>query len=76
VTAVARGELTVVDLKRDDNARCADLINRYADLGLGLVDASIVAVAERLGVTLLATINHRDFRVVQPRHAASFELIP
>lgn len=76
VTAVGLGELAVIDLDRGDYTRCAELIDRYADLGLGLVDASVVAVAERLGITTLATINHRDFRVVRPQHVAAFELIP
>jgi hypothetical protein len=34
------------------------------------------AVAERLGHTRLATLNHRDFTVVRPRHAAAFTLLP
>ncbi|MDP9441702.1 MAG: hypothetical protein M3P34_05925 [Actinomycetota bacterium] len=33
-----------------DYERCVDLIEDYADLGLGFVDASIVAVAESHGV--------------------------
>ncbi len=52
------------------------LIETYHDLGLGLVDASVVTVAENLGVTVLATLNHRDFTVVRPRHAEAFELLP
>jgi len=52
------------------------LIERYADLGLGLVDASIVAIAELRGITILATLNNRDFRVVRPRHSDAFTLIP
>jgi len=43
---------------------------------LGLVDASVVAVAERLGVTSIATLNARDFHVVRPRHAEAFTLLP
>jgi predicted nucleic acid-binding protein len=71
-----RTELTRVDLLDDDWDRAIELVETYADLGLGLVDASVVAVAERLGVTSLATLNHRDFRVVRPRHIDAFELIP
>ena len=41
-----------------------------------LVDASIVAVAERLEVTTIATLNRRDFAVVCPRHTNVFGLIP
>jgi hypothetical protein len=43
---------------------------------LDLIDASLVAVAERLRLTTLATLNRRDFTVVRPRHAEAFELLP
>jgi predicted nucleic acid-binding protein len=45
-------------------------------MGLGLVDASVITVAEKLNVTTLATLNRRDFSVVRPRHADAFELLP
>jgi predicted nucleic acid-binding protein len=63
-------------LAEPDWERAGELIETYADLGLGLVDASIVAVAEHHGITTLATLNRRDFTVVRPRHADAFELIP
>ncbi|HVF13642.1 MAG TPA: PIN domain-containing protein [Acidimicrobiales bacterium] len=69
-------DVHVVDLTRVDYLRCIELIDRYADLGLGLVDASIIAVAERHGHTTIATLNHRDFRVVRPAHCDTFELVP
>jgi predicted nucleic acid-binding protein len=76
VTSVANGELGVEDLDADDYRRCAHLIEQYADLGLGLVDASVVAVAERLGITTVATLNRRDFLVVRPNHCEALELLP
>jgi predicted nucleic acid-binding protein len=76
VTSVANGELGVEDLGTDDYRRCAELIAQYADLGLGLVDASVVAVAERLGLTTVATLNRRDFLVVRPNHCEALELLP
>ncbi|MGH7749539.1 MAG: type II toxin-antitoxin system VapC family toxin [Candidatus Dormibacteria bacterium] len=63
--SITRGELSRVDLVESDWERCVELVERYADLGLGLVDASLIAVAERLGVATLATLNHRDFTVVR-----------
>ena len=66
----------MADLSVDDYQRCIDLIETYADLRLGLVDASVITVAENLGVTTIATLNDRDFRVVRPRHADAFHLIP
>ena len=76
VASIATGELELIDLIRSDWARCADLVGTYHDLGLGLVDASIVAVAERLGITTIATMNHRDFAVVRPAHCDTFVLVP
>jgi uncharacterized protein len=59
-----------------DYARMAELVGQYHDLPLGAADASIVALAERLGVKTIATVDRRDFGVVRPRHVGSFELVP
>jgi predicted nucleic acid-binding protein len=76
VGSIATGELAVIDLTPADWARCAELIAVYADLGLGLVDASVIAIAERLSVTTIATLNRRDFAVVRPTHCDALDLIP
>jgi predicted nucleic acid-binding protein len=73
---ITTGRLDVIDLTVDDWSRCIALIETYEDLGLGVVDASIVAIAERLNITTIATLNHRDFAVVRPAHCDVFELIP
>jgi predicted nucleic acid-binding protein len=51
-----------------DIARAADLVEKYADLPLGTADACVIALAERLGVTRVATLDKRHFSVVKPRH--------
>jgi predicted nucleic acid-binding protein len=66
----------VENLHPSDWERIAELVRVYADLRLGGTDASLVALAERLGVTTIATINHRDFTVVRPRHTDAFTLLP
>lgn len=76
VASVAAGDFTVADLTDDDWSRVAELTERYTDLDLGLIDASVVAVAERLNVVTVATLNDRDFNVVRPRHVPALELIP
>lgn len=73
---VTAGEIEVIDLDTAHYQRCIELIDQYADMGLGLVDASVIAIAERLGVTTVATLNRRDFTVVRPRHVEAFTLIP
>jgi predicted nucleic acid-binding protein len=60
----------------DDLARAADLIEQYADLPLGGTDATVIALAERLGEDEVATLDHRHFSVVRPRHVTAFTLLP
>jgi predicted nucleic acid-binding protein len=54
----------------------AELIETYADLRLGTVDASVIATAERLGTTTIATLDRRHFTVVRPSHVDAFQLVP
>ena len=68
--------LTPVDLLPQDYLRAADLIRSYRDLRIGTVDASVIAVAERLRVTEVATIDHRHFRAIRPAHVPAFTLLP
>lgn len=74
--SITGGQLEVAGLDRDDWARIAELVATYADLRLGGTDASVITLAERLGTTRIATLNHRHFTVVRPRHADAFELLP
>lgn len=76
IRLVTSGQLTPVDLTAADWQRCAELAEQYASLRLDLIDASLVAVAERLNLTTLATLNHRDFTVVRPQHVVAFTLLP
>jgi predicted nucleic acid-binding protein len=46
------------------------------DLKIGYVDAALIAIAERLRETLIATTDRRHFSVVRPKHVAAFDLIP
>jgi len=74
--SIIEGDLTVETLRPQDWARIRELVETYADLALGGTDASLVAIAERLGVTRVATIDTTHFRVVRPTHCEAFELIP
>lgn len=76
LASVESGSIEVIDLSPADYTRIRELCRQYRDLGLGLVDASVVAVAERLGEETVATLDHRHFSVVRPRHVASFRLVP
>lgn len=76
LAAVADGSLRLSDLTPADWSRVRALCAQYADFPLGLVDAAVVAVAERLREARIATLDHRHFAAVRPRHIAAFELLP
>lgn len=69
------GFLTLVDLTAADLARVAELVETYADMPLDATDACTVALAERLGVLAVLTIDN-DFRVVRPSHIEAFTVVP
>jgi uncharacterized protein len=75
-TVTTPAAVTIIDLTPVDWARVIELVAAYSDLGLGTVDASIIAIAERLKINTIATMNQRDFLVVKPEHVTVFELIP
>jgi predicted nucleic acid-binding protein len=70
------GGLQLAELTTADVARMADLVERYADLRLGGTDASLVAIAERLRIDRIATLDRRHFTVVRPTHVTAFTLLP
>ena len=70
------GTLDVEGPSGEDFARMAELVDEYADFPLGGTDASVVALAERLGATVVLTLDRRHFGAVSPRHVEAFELLP
>ncbi len=68
--------LAVEDLRIADYARSRELVDRYRDLPLGFVDAAVISIVERLGEAKLATLDHRHFAVVRPRHVPTLRLLP
>jgi len=55
--------------------RAMHVDQRYPRLGLGLVDGSIVALAEELGIVRLATRDVRHFSVVRLGNGRAFDLV-
>jgi uncharacterized protein len=74
--SLADGDFIVEELVKADYARTADLVEKYADLPLGTTDAAVIALAERLDVREVATLDHRHFTVVRPRHVKALTLLP
>ena len=72
---LARGAFSYAPPTPSILVRAMEIDRQYADLGLGLVDGSIVALAEELGVTRLATRDVRHFVAVRLRRGHPFELV-
>jgi hypothetical protein len=72
----ALGNFTLEPVHPGDLMRIVELVAQYHDLPLGTVDASVVAVAERLNLAQIATIDRRHFSIVRPARADVFTLLP
>jgi uncharacterized protein len=68
------GAYRVEDLLPEDYRRARELCDQYADIGL--VDAGVLAITERLREPKLATLDRRHFGILRPRHVASLQLLP
>ena len=70
------GAYLVQDVHAEDYRRIRELCDRYADADLGFVDAAVLAIVERLDEPKLATLDHRHFRLLRPRHVDTLRLLP
>lgn len=73
---VLAGEIEVAQIDHEDWARIREPVNRYSDLPLDAVAASVVALAERLGEEEIVTLARRHFAVIRPLHTRTFHLVP
>lgn len=74
--AIKARQLDVEHLTASDYDRVAALMRTYADLEVGFVDCAVLAITERLDESKLATLDHRHFGTMRPRHVKALELLP
>ncbi len=60
----------------EDYRRAAEVLRKYSDANIDFVDAVIVAIAERLNITKILTVDRRHFGAFKPKHCATFEILP
>jgi uncharacterized protein len=72
---LGRGAFTYAAPTIGQLSRAMEIDRRYSNLGLGLVDASVVALAETLDVRRLATRDMRHFAAVRLRDGRPLELV-
>lgn len=73
---IISGAYRVEEVQPQDYRRVRDICDRYGDADVGFVDAAVLAIVERLNEPKLATLDHRHFRVLRPRHVNVLRLIP
>ncbi len=76
VEALAAGDLKQIDIVAGDLIRIAALMRQYMGFPLGVADASVIAAAERLRASEVATLDQRHFRAVTPAHVTALNLLP
>lgn len=73
---VARGAYRLEPIGPADVAAAATIIERFADLDVGLADASIVVLADRHSCRDVLTLDERHFRVLSGPDGKPFRLLP
>jgi uncharacterized protein len=73
---LARGRFKVASLEREDYETIIELDGQYSDLGLGLADCALVALADRYRTRRILSFDERHFRAVTPLGGGAFTILP
>ncbi len=73
---VERNAFRLVDFGAESVGACVPVIRRYRDQSIGLTDASVVVLADRLRTRRIFTLDRRHFDVLRPLSGGRFELLP
>ncbi|HRQ36927.1 MAG TPA: PIN domain-containing protein [Chloroflexota bacterium] len=71
-----QSQFAMVEPNHADYRRAAIIIRKYSDAHIDFVDAVLVAIAERLEITRVLTLDQRHFRLFRPSHCPTFEILP
>ena len=69
-------EIEFAPLLKSDLGRLYEIASTYSSAEFDIVDCCIMAIAERLGITRIATFDRRDFGIFRPRHCEYLQLLP
>ena len=76
IASLATTDFVLQSPQTEDYTRASEVIRRYGDGHVDFVDAMIVAMAERLSITRILTLDVRHFAMFRPSHCEAFELLP
>lgn len=73
---LGKSKIIIEQINKTDLERVTQILNQYADSQLDFVDATIVAIAERMNISKILTLDRRDFGMIRPQHCTYFEILP
>jgi predicted nucleic acid-binding protein len=73
--AMAESKIERLPLNSPDLLRAAAIKEKYMAAEFDFVDCCIMALAERLAITMICTLDRRDFSIVRPLHCDYYELM-
>lgn len=76
IDEVARGAYQLETISSEDIGHARRIMERYADLRIGLVDASVVVLAHRHRTLELLCTDERHFRALRGTGGKPFRLLP
>jgi len=76
LTDLPASSIDLIAPTAEDYIRSAEILTKYNDANIDFVDVLIVAMAERLNVTKILTVDRRHFSIFRPTHCESFEILP
>jgi predicted nucleic acid-binding protein len=73
---VARGAYQLAPFSSDDVSDTIEVIERYADFGVGLADASNVVLSRKYETNDILTLDERHFRTLRGYRDRPFRILP
>jgi len=76
LTELVNSNVIIEGINKTDLKKVAEILTQYADSDLDFVDATIVAIAERMNITKILTLDKHIFSIINPQHCTDFEILP
>lgn len=73
---LADGYFAYLSINLEDISKATSIMERYKDLPLGFVDASLIVLAERLQIKRILTLDRRHFNLIQLERIDYLEILP
>lgn len=76
IGGLATSDIRLEPITAVDFIRMYEILEKYKESQLDLVDTAIMTIAERENITRVLTLDRRDFSLVRPSHCDYFEILP